>query len=202
MKSNLTTTVRCVATVALLYLGCSPASALTIDMSGYVNGSGVDPYVTTYATISGIGYSFIRSGGLGGSLCAIGPSMAFCDSPGLTVQFTSPVYNLHVGIGVGLSNPGDTASVSWNGGGWSGYVDDDGNAITSGILPTDLTSFGAISILLIQSNSGSGAFTSVGGFSFDTVPTVTPVPVPAALPLLAAAVAGFGVMGRRKKKMK
>jgi hypothetical protein len=177
---------------ALFIVGFGQANALTIDFSAYAPGplSG-SSLVTPNATVSSSSTLFNLSGffggGQGGSICPFISASFNCQAD-LAINFTNPIKNLTFNS-YGF-DPGDKALISlFNGASLlatlSGYTDQ--------LL--DFTANGTITKITIK-NQGNGAGYAYGAFKFDAVSTV---PVPAALPLFATAIAGIGLASRRRK---
>ena len=179
---------------ALLLLSFGQAKALTIDFTGFPSGAlPGSTLVTPNATITSSAGLFNLSSffgvGQGGSVCPFIAASFNCQAD-LTINFTNAVKNLSFSS-FGYDS-GDNALISlFNGASLLGTV----SGYTDTVL--DFTANGTINKITIQ-NLGNGAGYAYGAFKFDAA-SVSAVPVPAALPLLVAALAGAGVMSRRRK---
>lgn len=173
---------------ALLSMGT--ASAATIDFSVFPGGSqGTNVLVTPNATFTTTDGIFLNQGGPS-NICAFNVAQFSCQEVDMTIDFTSAVSNLS--FLASFFNPIDLVTVSiYNGAALLGSVDITGNGIV------DLSFFGIITSLFLEDKS-TGAGYAYSEFSFDIVDGT--VPLPAALPLLAAGLGMMGAVGWRRKR--
>lgn len=175
---------------AALFAGAAlPASAATLSVGSLPSGFyGSTTVVLPEATLVSGGDNFYFGGAsnVPGSFCATSGYSCQAD---LTLTFASAVANLS--FNVSGADAGDNVLLSiFNGASLLGQLTFTFDTVV------DLSSYGAITGLFFD-DSSSGAGVAYSNFSFDTV-QVAPVPVPAALPLLAAALGGLAVARRRK----
>lgn len=182
MKFNL-------ATAALgLCLLAVPVNAATIDFSGFTGGSvGSNTVSTPNATFTTTDGIYLNQGGPS-DICAFNTPQFSCQGVDMTIDFTNAVQNLS--FVAFYYNPFDFVTVTaFNGASIVGSVDITGDGLV------DLAALGTITKLFLKDFS-TGAGYAYKDFSFDVA---APVPVPAALPLLATGLGLLGVLGLRRK---
>lgn len=177
---------------ALFVFGCGQANALTIDFSAFANGalpgnSLVTPNATVTSSSGLFNLSNFFGAGQGGSICPFISASFNCQAD-LAFSFTNPIKNLTFNS-YGYDG-GDKALISlFNGSTLLTTLSDYKDALLN------FTAAGTVTKITIK-NLGNGAGYAYGSFKFDAVSTV---PVPAALPLFATAIAAVGLVSRRRK---
>lgn len=179
----------------LVVLGLAPAlPAATLDLSetGITGLQGTKVVTLSNAVLTSLDTGLFIGFGFGeaddsGIVCGTNITK-YCEADWM-IDFASSVINLT--FGSFSVHPVDIVDVmAYLNGAFLGSI----KVTTETIV--DFSGFGAID-RLVFSDSSTGAGIGFGNFSFDTV-AVSPVPLPASLPLLMAGVAGLCAMRRRK----
>lgn len=164
------------------------ASATTLGFSAY---SGFVPNHLTFpeATFTGENGLFVKAyGGGEKQLCSYDITVKSCAAD-LTVDFSAPVSNLTFDVFGFQRRDAITVSV------FDALMSLVGTYSITGNGIQDLSSFTNVARLLFDDNSGAYGV-AYGPFSFEAgEPTPMSVPLPAALPLLATALAALGLAG-------
>lgn len=166
-------------------------NAATFDFTGLGGTQAGDTVALPNGTFTGLEGRIFATGpdsfSPTGTVCALDAVSFNCEAD-MRLDFTSAVANLT--FEAFTFDQGDSATVSI----FSGLTLLSSIILTAnGVL--DFSAFGGITSVLFD-DSSSGAGFQYGNFSFD----VSPVPVPAALPLFAAALGGMGFAGWRRRR--
>ena len=176
---------------AIILVASMPARAATFDFSGFTGVQPGNTAVLPEGTFTSLDDGLFVDGvteyySPTGSLCALN-AIGNCQAD-LELAFNGLASNLQFeAFG---ADPGDENSVTI----FSGLTLLQTIVITAdGIV--DFTGFSNITSVLFDDSSTGGGF-EFGNFTFD----LTPVPLPAALPLFAATLGVAGVAGWRKRR--
>lgn len=177
-------TIRTLAAVAAIGVA-GGAGAAQLDFTSVGAGNKGSQIVLPDATVDLISGSHLNVGDfIPNTVCAIA---AGCNG---IFEITWNMIVRGVDFEYGFGNPGDSAVIT-------GY-DAGGNLVgvrnltlTNGTSFEDLSAFGAVKRIVFDTSASTGAGYAYGNINY------APVPLPAALPLLVAALAGLGLMRRR-----
>ena len=172
------------------FMSMGTATAATIDFSVFPFGNqGTNVLVTPNATFTTTDGIFLNQS-TSSDICAFNVAQFSCQEVDMTIDFTSAVSNLS--FLATIFNPIDLVTVSiFNGAALLGSIDITGDGIV------DLSSFGIITSLFLEDKSTGNGFV-YSAFNFDI--NGAEVPLPAALPLLAAGLGMMGAVGWRRKR--
>lgn len=189
--------VRTILGAAVLSLGMTAgAQAVVLDFSGVqgfqsgtvvVPGTGGGPGATINHSSAGSIQVGPGAAGQADGFCFLGSG---CQADGEMI-FDSAIMNLTFDIDGW--NPGDSVEISaFNGAALLGSLTFTANGLA------DFTSFGTLTRLFFD-DSSTGAGVGYSTFTYDAASSGV-VPVPAALPLMAAGVAALGIAGYRRRR--
>jgi hypothetical protein len=186
-------------TLAVALVSGFGAHAALLDFSG-VQGNNIGSVFVP--GVGGPGATINHSSGTGTILvgpgaasqddgfCFISTANFSCEADGEMV-FASPVMNLTFDIDG--AQTGDSVEISaFNGAAFLGALTFTVNGLA------DFSGFGTLTRLFFD-DSSSAAGVGYSTFSYDAASTEV-IPVPAALPLLAAGIAAFGIAGWRRRR--
>jgi len=193
--------------VSLFLLTLSPTKADTLDFAGLIPSGNNALFVHVSGTEIDIGNAALRSefdtlavtplsnNGFGG-VCASSPSASggFGCSGGLEIDFKQSVFDLTFNVNFyDLSDSELTLQ-----GFLDGSLVGEFNPARGAEVPVDFTSLDVLDLLVISYPDTLTSGVHLSDFNFQTV-GVSVVPLPAAFPVFLAALAGLGLMVRRRK---
>src|SRR5947209_447617 len=167
------------------------ANAVPIAAGSTLSLNGTDTFTPTSITFA----NPANIGADSGSFASLGTCVG-------CVTFTTPITNGQTGLLYTATNAGVTSTLSltsdvfsFNAANNTLTVTGNGTATLTNFDPTP----GLITLTTQGAQGGTGSTTTVT-FSSTTTALATPTPEPASLAILGAALAGFGVLGRRRRK--
>lgn len=184
-------------TALLVIVASGPASADTLDFTE-AGGTGIvaSPVNLSNATLSSSINMFIGAPSVYGETNALGIACGAAANNSCvadwTIDFLFDVMNLSLSS-FGVAEGDNVTVFAYLNGVLQGFV-----GVTSQTV-IDMSSFGVIDSLFFDDSSTVNLGIGFGDFSFEAAP-VNEVPLPAALPLLAAGLGAMGFMGWRKKR--
>lgn len=200
--------LRLITAVSLFLLTLSPSKADTLDFASLIPSGNSALFVQVPGSEIDIGNAVLRSefddlaitplsnNGFGG-VCASSPgaSGGFGCSGGLEIDFKQSVFDLTFNVNFYDLSDSELTLQGFLDGNLVGEL----NPARGTEVPVDFTSLGILDLLVISYPDTLTSGAHLSDFSFQTV-AVSVVPLPAGFPLFVAALAGFGVFVRRRKK--
>ena len=200
---------RIMAAVSLVFLTLSTAKADTLDFTGLIPSGNNALFVQVPGSEIDIGNAVLRSefdelaitplsnNGFGG-VCASSPgaSGGFGCSGGLEIDFKQTVFDLTFNVNFYELSDSELTLQGFLDGNLVGEF----NPARGTEVPVDFTSLGVLDLLVISYADTLTSGVHLSDFGFQTV-AVSVVPLPASFPLFIAALTGFTIFVRRRKKL-